>query len=68
MDDNKIKIPINVKADPITVEQLDSMVFEDDTDRAKFIRRLIRKEFEARKAIKEWNNSSKEDQAALSSV
>jgi hypothetical protein len=63
MTDNKITIPINVKADPITVEQLDSMVFDDDTDRAKFIRHLIRKEFEARKAIREWNQQTQSAQA-----
>lgn len=36
---------IHIKADNNVADLLDRMVFEDDSDRSKFVRQLIREEF-----------------------
>jgi metal-responsive CopG/Arc/MetJ family transcriptional regulator len=37
-------ITISLKAEPAVIESLDQMVREEDSDRSKFIRKLIREE------------------------
>ena len=37
-------ITISLKAEPTIIEKLDQMVREEDSDRSKFIRKLIREE------------------------
>jgi metal-responsive CopG/Arc/MetJ family transcriptional regulator len=37
-------ITISLKAEPAIIEKLDQMVREEDSDRSKFIRKLIREE------------------------
>jgi metal-responsive CopG/Arc/MetJ family transcriptional regulator len=42
---------VNTKMDDETIEKLDQMVKADDSDRSKFIRKLIRQEYDKRASL-----------------
>jgi metal-responsive CopG/Arc/MetJ family transcriptional regulator len=44
MAENNLQVNVNFKYNPELIELLDQMVKEDDSDRSKFIRRLIMQE------------------------
>jgi len=44
MAENNLQVNVNFKYNPELIELLDRMVKEDDSDRSKFIRRLITQE------------------------
>ncbi len=51
----KTDVWVNVKfTEPELVEQLDAMVEADDSDRSKFVRNLIRREFLRRQGQGHW--------------
>lgn len=55
----KKELWVNVKfTEPELVEQLDAMVAEDDSDRSKFIRNLIRREFLRRQGGAHWTGDA----------
>lgn len=57
----KTEVFINVQiTDPELVEQLDAMVSAEDSDRSKFIRRLIRHEWTRREKKAHWVGNPEE--------
>ena len=50
-NDERLQVNVDFKNFPELLEQLDQMVKDDDTDRSKFLRKLIRDELARRQQL-----------------